>query len=697
MEACPTACLPLYVSSKGNLDPSPALFLLALEARELGANHNRALQDPPPSLLRPGESTEARVSDMAAAPNTFPWTLYCREKVVANGTHKCSSQEDPDEGFLGVLRQALKEFYQMNGMVDSGDDEFCTDRFKIRKKFWYDDPTKKLEITATPKEVKARTFRLFPVHGYGRKFWTLSPSGVLDVFRGIDRVCKPENATRTEIERASREWVSSVLAKGGVKLEGLQLANTVPKLWRVTAQVLGTHAENCDSWDTVFADGDGAKRATLQMREAFLSVLPQPHFKVAQWLKENPRGRIRALQTNGLESRLLYKILPSSSADSGAAPTDFWKSGAGRRDEERCNNQEKLVSAKSGAVHPEFVGHIAVDMGMSDVQALFVPEAHSTRVIKACDSEDAAEPMMEDDNAPDLMDPPNLTAFPSMRITRDQVDAEANTRYFQHQQADSKRTVLEGLAPQDLEDLNKVGGMDGDIAWDMVCLDNNLRARVLSNMKWLQFRTGHYTGLVYAEQRFQRRRALQSLANRLVKWTVQVARGGSVTRTLPSKKERLRVAKADDPWVHVSIAWGAWNGLAPPQYRGNNSMPRRELLRRVLTGVRQYTMNGQCEKTKVVVGVNLQNEDRSSLQCCAGRHYKTEERINRVSPVQGEHSRYLHHNKPWKLLWCPSCKVILQRDRSAAYNIAIKAAWKRLHTLGKATKESPKCLERWRR
>ena len=123
--------------------------------------------------------------------------------------------------------------------------------------------------------------------------------------------------------------------------------------------------------------------------------------------------------------------------------------------------------------------------------------------------------------------------------------------------------------------------------------------------------------------------------------------------------------------------------------------PRRGLFRRFLTQVRQASMNGQCDKTKVVIGVNLQNEDRSSLQCCAGRHYKNDERVNRVSPLQGEHSNFLVHNKPWKLLYCERCQVIMQRDLSAAYNIAIKAAWKRLYGLNLATKECPQCLQRW--
>jgi hypothetical protein len=149
-------------------------------------------------------------------------------------------------------------------------------------------------------------------------------------------------------------------------------------------------------------------------------------------------------------------------------------------------------------------------------------------------------------------------------------------------------------------------------------------------------------------------------------------------------------------WQQIHVAWGAWNGKQPPGYHKNNSMPRRGLLRRFLTVLRQFSMNGQCEKTRVVIGVNLQNEDRSSLQCCAGIHFKKDQRANRAPPRRGEDSEFLVDDRPWKLLHCPECKVIMQRDRSAAYNIALKAAWARLYRLGKALKEGPQCLQRWR-
>ena len=215
-------------------------------------------------------------------------------------------------------------------------------------------------------------------------------------------------------------------------------------------------------------------------------------------------------------------------------------------------------------------------------------------------------------------------------------------------------------------------------------------------MEWLTTRIQHYMSRCYAEQRFQRRRALQSLVTRVHKWIVDLARGVPTTSTLPSKGKPPPAVGEGDEWRHIHVAWGAWNGKQPPGYRGNNSMPRRGLLRQYLTYLRQFTMNGQCEQTRVVVGVNLQNEDRSSLQCGAGIHFQMDKRVNRVPPVQGVHSNVLVHDRPWKLLRCPECAVIMQRDRSAAYNIAIKAAWARLHQQGRANKEGPQCLQRWR-
>ena len=256
--------------------------------------------------------------------------------------------------------------------------------------------------------------------------------------------------------------------------------------------------------------------------------------------------------------------------------------------------------------------------------------------------------------------------------------------------------ALQQLTQNERTALDAVGGLDGNTQWDTQPFDGGLRAHVLANMCWLTTRINHFMSRCYAEQRFQRRRAEQSLVSRVHKWMVELARGVPTTSTLPSKGKPPPIAREGDEWQHIHVAWGAWNGKQPPGYRGNNSMPRRGILRRFLTVLRQSTMNGQCDKARVVIGVNLQNEDRSSLQCGAGIHLLKDERVNRAPPVRGEHSKHLVDDRPWKLLHCPKCDVILQRDCTAAYNIAMKAAWTRLHQQGKAHKEGVQCLQRWR-
>lgn len=117
--------------------------------------------------------------------------------------------------------------------------------------------------------------------------------------------------------------------------------------------------------------------------------LPEPHWEVATWLAGTPHGRIRGLVSNGLETRLLYTLKPTTpTTASNASSISFWRATRGTlanaNDERRCNDQRNLVDEMLQSADAQFVGHVAADCGMGDAVFVFVPAAHSDRVVSCC-------------------------------------------------------------------------------------------------------------------------------------------------------------------------------------------------------------------------------------------------------------------------------------------------------------------------
>lgn len=238
LEAYPSAMLPVQIPPSGNADPSPELFLLSLWIRNQAAAHNAAVSSSQQREQRKQRKVEQVPNANRGA--VFKWSLYFKDEEegeevhVASGTRSCSLRDAADTEFVKVLRDALDEKLDALGRAPIDDAKFSTGRFCVGANFWWESADEELRIVAAPPSHKAPTFRLFPVCGFGRQFMVLSPAGVQDIMRAIDRASKPVGGSAAE--QSSRRWVRRVLEAADATLGNLQLANVMPRFvscWRL--------------------------------------------------------------------------------------------------------------------------------------------------------------------------------------------------------------------------------------------------------------------------------------------------------------------------------------------------------------------------------------------------------------------------------------------------------------------------------
>ena len=130
----------------------------------------------------------------------------------------------------------------------------------------------------------------------------------------------------------------------------------------------------------------------------------------------------------------------------------------------------------------------------------------------------------------------------------------------------------------------------------------------------------------------------------------------------------------DKRLVYVGhLAVGNWSGIQPPGYRGNNSFPRKALMRLVVKELRRRAKQQRWRYSGVIVVPHLVSEFRTSKQAPCLCHRVTGEKIDRHNATAEEvGAEKLQDGKAtsWKLLTCPRCNIVANRDRSAASAIA---------------------------
>ena len=129
------------------------------------------------------------------------------------------------------------------------------------------------------------------------------------------------------------------------------------------------------------------------------------------------------------------------------------------------------------------------------------------------------------------------------------------------------------------------------------------------------------------------------------------------------------------------LAWGDWSGHQPFKYGGNNSFPRKVLCRLIVKELRRRANKGQWKMSGVLVVPFLDNEYRTSKQAPCLCHRVTGQKIDRHNAKAeevGAKTLEKMNKTSWKLLVCPECNNVLNRDRSAASAIAANHERRRL-------------------
>ena len=150
-------------------------------------------------------------------------------------------------------------------------------------------------------------------------------------------------------------------------------------------------------------------------------------------------------------------------------------------------------------------------------------------------------------------------------------------------------------------------------------------------------------------------------------------------RAAPNNGTRIDIprpvvdAKGVRPVFLGHLAVGDWNGAQPGGFHGNNSFPRKTLVRLVVKELRRRAERGQWKESGVLVVPYSVSEYRTSRQSPCMCHRVTGQKIDRRNAKSDECGAKELQGKQktsWKLLVCPVCNNILNRDRSAASAIA---------------------------
>jgi len=456
---------------------------------------------------------------------------------------------------------------------------------------------------------------------------------------------------------------------------------------------------------------------------------------------DNEKKLIENYSTNGFEQRLgirLFSLTRDCLIDIHCSARNKEKKKntthpygrLGRVKQQDALQADFIARANNEYLHnkkqPIHLGAIGIDEGMKGVDANCI----STRQVHAIYS--ARQCFKADPNDIDsVCDMLGITNdFNMKKATRPfslsigQVASERQTKCFEQRAAKELKSYLENLSDDERRKLNDNGGLTGGTDWASVDADN-IAGKLKTFLELFPLRAKHYRHAIYQEWKFVARTAVESLAGRFFQQIKNTAedlkqqyedpsskvwferRESDRYKGLPGKKsyrkgnrafrkdawKAMKDAKLKEPQpmkqditklYQVDICPGDWNGRAPE--RSNTQMPRKAFVRRVRLLVRNYAESQAAQETGMIMGWKPQNEYRSSVQDPHPLTLVKGLRVNRVNPPNKEHAngndafRHIDKHRPWKLLYSKESGVILQRDMSAAFAIALQNAYTRYAT-----------------
>jgi hypothetical protein len=202
-------------------------------------------------------------------------------------------------------------------------------------------------------------------------------------------------------------------------------------------------------------------------------------------------------------------------------------------------------------------------------------------------------------------------------------------------------------------------------------------------LQFVHLRRDAYLQPIFGKERQRYDSLVASMGARIVAWLVKVGQDASTApKSLPGKREKRRFPAQqgnDVPseMVVVQVYWGDAGFRQPGRKFRQNGYPRRKLQRSARQCIYRYAKQNVKSQTRVELRMAMQSEYRTSRQCTALHHHAHGERCDRINPSNGmEGVKTLTMNRPWKLLWCPNCHAIMDRDVSAAFAIAFAHAWR---------------------
>jgi hypothetical protein len=385
-------------------------------------------------------------------------------------------------------------------------------------------------------------------------------------------------------------------------------------------------------------------------------------------------------------------------------------------------------------------GVFATDPGMSDAQSCYVPTgfvdaelADRQQVVEtiAKFGEGSAEHQAL---LADLEEKWGQFRVPSQfetfGVTGKLIRSENQQDRYQRQQARHQQAVYEAIPESKREELDVHGGLSGNVNLARVRV-SEFRAQLMAHVvPFLRWRMKAYSGEPYSEQRFRNRRTKESITVRTIELKENIARkvfeesesgelDGEVRLekkqrgSLPAAKRTRRTRKKNagkkkrgrkarrklvvegrspagngkKKVLAIASPHGDWNGKQMRGYRGNNSFPRMDMMRREVRQLREFAKNGRYEGTGVVVYPDRVNETRTTKQCEHVLHRIRGEQADRRCATRNDNED-LARDPCWKSLVCDVCvrqkrlkkRQLKARDPTSASNQAARYAQGKRHS-----------------
>jgi hypothetical protein len=630
------------------------------------------------------------------------------EFSVIELTRALSSRDSPDTQLLDELRRLVTEKWSLvSAVAESGTFRSRAPSFLVKKKFFW-DTQQPLQIVFEPLSLaKYETVVSIGTSvSYGSRFCVFNAQSLHDVWRRAVASVKPSEQVLERLAHLIRD-----ACEGKIDLPGKQRLASLLKPER------GFVPQRDGQADT---QPDETRLAILLCSTSHLPALQKACSQDFSF---------GAFQTNKTECRL---ILNCHHQD-----FESKSSGARARANEKDQFAADVIASKNNKLCEELeeegfevkdAGVGAFDEGMKGVDFNRVTPKEAQAMAKArkyvldCEAKGEEPNLQRIAKLLELEERGGVLHFKKQTahfsLTVGQVECEARTKCHEKKIDEARKQFHSELSERDAARLTAAGGLCGDKKLAKVPLAEIADHVETKVVPALDLRTRHYRHAAYREQRFSKRRAVESLAARVFDVVQEVASDAAKqetawsrtrdstdtgARVIPGKKTFRKGGRKEKAAAHAAYSGrmqeeeegkeeeentvfrftlcpGDWNGRAPGRY--NTPMPRKAFLRRLRRLVRDYASAQRARSTRMIIGWKPVNEYRSSVQTPQPLPLVLGRRVNRFNPPSRDKDTSdafcnVANHRPWKLLWCPETHTLLQRDMSAAWAIALQHAFEK--------------------